>query len=153
MKDFYRKYYDNFINEEQVKNHETIPPKSILRKKWLLPGHRLKFLNNFLVKNVTKGFFTGTQWNIISQLIGELKKQRTASKIGFNSLKVAARIIGINYETAKRYMRGIPKRMQKRWSLGKIIPKLTAQNKLDRLKFCEAFETGKLRVEDLIISG
>ena len=153
MNDFYKKYYGDLISEEQAKNHETIPPKSRLRIEWLRPGNRFKFLNDFLVKNVTKGFFDGTQWTQISQLISELKKQRKLSKIGFNSLKLAARVVGVNYSKAKKFMREIPRSMQKRWSLGRIIPKLSTQNKVDRLKFCKAFDDETLRVEDLIISG
>ena len=153
MREFYRKYYGNLVESDQIKNHATISSKSTLLKDWLLPGKRIKFLNDFLVKNVTKGYFDGTQWQEISQILAELKKQRKVSKIGFNSLKVAARVLGINYDKAKKYMKEIPNSIQKRWSLGRIIPKLTPQNKLDRLKFCEAFENGTLQAEQMIISG
>ena len=153
MREFYRIYYGNLIENGQIEKHATIPPKSRLCVYWLLPGKRMKFLNDFLVKNVTEGYFNGTQWQEISKILAELKKQRTASKIGWNSLKVAARCLGVNYDKAKKYMRKIPNSMQKRWSLGRIIPKLTPQNKVERMKFCEAFENGTLRAEQMLISG
>ena len=153
MREFYRKYYGNLVENDQILNHATIPSKSRLSKEWLRPGKRTIFLNDFLVKNVTKGYFNGTQWHEISKILAELKKQRNLSKIGFNSLKVAARVLGVNYNKAKKYMKDIPNKMQKRWSLGRIIPKLTPQNKRERLKFCEAFENGTLKAEQMIISG
>ena len=76
MREFFRKYYGNLVESDQIKNHATISSKSTLLKDWLLPGKRIKFLNDFLVKNVTKGYFDGTQWQEISQILAELKKTK-----------------------------------------------------------------------------
>ena len=152
MKNFYRKYYGEFIEEEQIKNHETIPRNSRLRLEWLLPGKRKEFLDIFLQKNFTKGHFDGTQWNEISQMTAELQNQQKVSKIGFNSLKLAARKLGIKYFKAKQYFREIPKKMFKRWSLGRQIPKLTQEHKENRVSFAKAFEDKISEISKLLIT-
>ena len=43
--------------------------------------------------------------------------------------------------------------MIRRFSPGKAVPLLTVEHKIKRLEFAKAFDDGKLKIEDLLISG
>ena len=105
MVNFLKIHYREFLGEEELENHVTIPKNSRLAREWLFPGKRLKFLDIFMVKNMQRGYFDGNQWSEIESMMIELKNQAKLSKVGINSLKAAARTLDIPYWKAKQYFR------------------------------------------------